>query len=164
MRAASLIGPGTASTAGPYRRPVLTAVVCAVTVAVSVAALFSPAVMDLFTRDLAQLRSGQWWRAFTPVLVQSDGWGQLAFNLLGLAVVGAALERRVSRPLWALVFLLGGPGSIAVLSAWKPEATGGGASDAVAALLGAIILLLVVDGPRMRWEWPAQLYAAFFAA
>jgi len=164
MRAASLIGPGTASTAGPYRRPVLTAVVCAVTVAVSVAALFSPAVMDLFTRDLAQLRAGQWWRAFTPVLVQSDGWGQLAFNLLGLAVVGAALERRVSRPCWALVFLLGGPGSIAVLSAWKPEATGGGASDAVAALLGANILLLVVDGPRMRWEWPAQLYAAFFAA
>ena len=166
MRAASLIGPGTASTAGPYRRPVLTAVVCAVTVAVSVAALFSPAVMDLFTRDLAQLRAGQWWRAFTPVLVQSDGWGQLAFNLLGLAVVGAALERRVSRPCWALVFLLGGPGSIAVLSAWKPEATGGGASDAVAALLGANILLLVVDGPRMRWQWqwPAQLYAVFFAA
>lgn len=76
--AASLIGPGTASTAGPDRRPVLTAVVCAVTVAVSVAALFSPAVMDVFTRDLAQLRAGQWWRAFTPVLVQSDGWGQLA--------------------------------------------------------------------------------------
>jgi len=82
---------------------VLTVVVCAVTVVVSVSALFSPALMNLFTRDLAQLRSGQWWRGFTPVLVQSDGWGQLAFNLLGLAVIGAALERRVSRPCWVLV-------------------------------------------------------------
>lgn len=164
MRAASLSGSPTGSTIGPYGRPVLTVVVCAVTVAVSVVALFSPTVMNLFTRDLAQLRAGQWWRAFTPVLVQSDGWGQLAFNLLGLALLGVAVERRVSRPWWVLVFLLGGPGSIAVLSAWKPEATGGGSSDAVAALLGAFTLLLVVDGPRMRWEWPAQVYGVFFAA
>jgi hypothetical protein len=139
-------------------------VACAVTVAVSVAALFNPTLMNLFTRDLAQLRAGQWWRGFTPVLVQSDGWGQLAFNLLGLALLGTAVERRVSRPWWVLVFLLGGPGSIAVLSAWKPEATGGGSSDAVAALLGAFTLLLVVDGPRMRWQWPAQVYGVFFAA
>ena len=164
MRAASLSGPRTASTTGPSRRPVLTVVVCAVTVAVSVAALFSPTLMNLFTRDLSQLRAGQWWRVFTPVLVQSDGWGQLAFNLLGLALLGVAVERRVSRPWWVLVFLLGGPGSIAVLSAWKPEATGGGSSDAVAALLGAFTLLLVVDGPRMRWQWPAQVYGVFFAA
>jgi hypothetical protein len=143
---------------------VLTVVVCAVTVAVSVVALFSPTLMNLFTRDLSQLRAGQWWRAFTPVLVQSDGWGQLAFNLLGLALLGVAVERRVSRPWWVLVFLLGGPGSIAVLSAWKPEATGGGSSNAVAALLGAFTLLLVVDGPRMRWEWAAQVYGVFFAA
>jgi hypothetical protein len=64
------------------------------------------------------------------------------------------------------VFLLGGPGSMAILSAWKPEATGGGSSDAVAALLGAFTPLLVVDGPQMQWQWqwPAQLYAVFFAA
>jgi len=164
VRAASLSGHRTVSTTGPRRRPVLTVVVCAVTVVVSVAALFSPTLMNLFTRDLSQLRAGQWWRGFTPVFVQPDGWGQLAFNLLGLAVVGAALERHVSRPCWVLVFLLGGPGSIAVLSAWKPEATGGGSSDAVAALLGAYIVLLVVDGPRMRWQWPAQVYGVFFAA
>jgi hypothetical protein len=164
VRAASLSGLRTVSTIGPCRRPVLTVVVCAVTVAVSVAALFSPTLMNLFTRDLSQLREGQWWRAFTPVFVQSDGWGQLAFNLLGLAVIGAAVERCVSRPWWMLVFLLGGPGSIAVLSAWKPEATGGGSSDAVAALVGAFTLLLVIDGPRMRWQWPAQVYGVFFAA
>lgn len=169
MTAATVSGPRTALAVAPARRPVLTVVVCAVTVAVSVTALFSPSLMDLLTRDLARLRAGQWWRAFTPVFVQSDGWGQLAFNLLGLAVVGAAVERRVSRPCWALIFLLGGPGSIAVLSAWKPAATGGGSSDAVAALLGAFILLRVIDSymsddRQTRWEWPPQLYAVFFAA
>jgi membrane associated rhomboid family serine protease len=143
---------------------VLTAVVGAVTLAVSVAALVSPALMNLFTRDLSQLRAGQWWRALTPVLVQSSGWLQLAFNLLGLLVVGAALERRVSRPCWALIYLVGGPGSIALLSVWKPDATGGGSSDAVAALLGAFTVLLAVDGRRGRGDWPAQGYAVFFAA
>jgi membrane associated rhomboid family serine protease len=159
-----LRGQRTVSARGSGRRPVLTGVVCAVIVTVSVAALLSPALMDLFTRDLAQLRAGQWWRAFTPVLVQSDGWGQLAFNLLGVAVVGVALERRVTRPLWAVIFLLGGVGGIVVLSVWKPEAIGGGSSDAVAALLGACVLVLVVDKKRTAWEWTAHLYAVFFAA
>ncbi len=76
------------------RRPVLTAVVCAVTLAVSVAALFSPTLMRLFVRS-PQLRAGQWWRTVTPVLVQPSGWGQLAFNLLGIGVIGAALQRHL---------------------------------------------------------------------
>ncbi|MDQ6874288.1 MAG: rhomboid family intramembrane serine protease [Actinomycetota bacterium] len=169
MTAATVTGRHTGLTNAPARRPALTVVVCAVVVAVSVVAAFSPALMDLFTRDLARLRAGQWWRAFTPVLVQPDGWGQLAFNLLGLTVVGAAVERRVSRACWALIFLLGGPGSIAVLSVWKPADTGGGSSDAVAALLGAFILLQVIDSRviddrRMRWEWAPQAYAVFFAS
>ena len=52
--------------------------------------------MDLFVRDLPQLRAGQWWRG-DAVPVQSDGGWQLGFNLFGLAVVGAAPERRVTR-------------------------------------------------------------------
>lgn len=142
----------------------LTAAVCAVIFVTSIAALLSSTLMTLFTRDLAQLHAGQWWRAFTPVLVQPDGWGQLTFNLLGLAVVGAALEGRVSRPCWAMVFLLGGAGSIAVSSAWKPGLGGGGSSDAVAALLGAFIVFPVIGTQRSWPDWPAQLYAVFFVA
>jgi membrane associated rhomboid family serine protease len=67
-----------------------------------------PALMDLFVRDLPQLRAGPWWRAAMPVPVQSDGGWQLGFNMFGLAVVGAALERRVSRTCWALAYLVGG--------------------------------------------------------
>jgi len=120
--------------------------------------------MRLFTRDLARVRQGQWWRVVTPVFVQSSGWGQLAFNLLGLAVVGAALERRLGRSSWALTYLVGGTGSIALLSAWKPGATGGGSSDAVAALIGALAVLLAASGQARGWDGAAQVYSVFFVA
>jgi len=109
------------------------------------------------------------------VLVQPDGWGQLVFNLLGLAIVGAALEHRTSRPAWTLTYLLGGVGGIAVVSAWHPADLGGGSSDAVAALIGALTVLLAAenhDHPdhhdrsgRRSWAgWAAQLYCVFFAS
>ncbi len=70
--------------------------------ACSVAALLSPALMQLTTRNLPRLQTGQWWRIFTPVLVQADGWGQLGFNLLGEPVrhrrLGAASPSSV--PHW----------------------------------------------------------------
>jgi len=148
--------------AGPASFPTLTAVVFAATLAVSVAALFIPDLMVLFTRDLAKVRQGQWWRVVTPLLVQSSGWGQLVFNLAGLAVVGAVVERRVSRTTWALIYLVGGVGSIGLGSAWHPAATGGGSSDAIAALIGTLAVLLVVDGRPSGHDWAAQVYSIFF--
>ncbi len=142
--------------------PTLTAVVFAVTLVVSVAALYSPTLMRLFTRDLAEVRNGQWWRLVTPLLVQSSGWGQLVFNLAGIAVVGAVLEGRMSRTNWALTYLLGGVGSIAIGSAWHPAAIGGGSSDAIAAMIGALAVLIVVDERHSGRDWPAQVYSIFF--
>lgn len=144
-------------------RPALTAMVFVVSLAISVAALLSPALMRLFVRDLPQLRAGQWWRVVTPVLVQPSGWGQLVFNLLGVAVVGAALQRHLGWPSWSLTYLVGGTGSIAVYSAWHPDDTGGGSSAAVAALIGALAILLAVRDGRGDLEWFAQLYSVFFA-
>ena len=129
--------PGNAST----RRPALTVVTCGVTLAVSIAALVSPVLMRLFVRNLPHLRTGQWWRAVTPVLVQPSGWGQLVFNLLGIAVVGAALQRRLGWAGWSLIYLAGGSGTIALYVAWHPGDTGGGSSAAVAALIGALAVL-----------------------
>jgi membrane associated rhomboid family serine protease len=151
--------PSSAST----RRPALTAVVCGVTLAVSIAALASPALMRLFVRNLPHLLTGQWWRVVTPVLVQPSGWGQLVFNLLGIAVIGAALQRRLGRAGWSLIYLAGGPGTIALYIAWHPGDTGGGSSAAVAALIGALAVLLAADADLGRLEWFAQLYSVFFA-
>jgi membrane associated rhomboid family serine protease len=149
--------PGSAST----RRPTLTAVVCGVTLAVSIAALASPALMRLFVRN-PQLQTGQWWRAVTPVLVQPSGWGQLVFNLLGIAVIGAALQRRLGWAGWLLIYLAGGSGTIALYVAWHPGDTGGGSSAAVAALIGALAVL-AAGADLGRLEWFAQLYSVFFA-
>ena len=151
--------PGSAST----RPPALTAAVCGVTLAVSIAALASPALMRLFIRNLPHLLAGQWWRAVTPVLVQPSGWGQLVFNLLGIAVIGSALQRRLGRTGWSLTYLAGGPGTIAVYIAWHPGDTGGGSSAAVAALIGALAVLLAAGADLGRLEWFAQLYSVFFA-
>jgi hypothetical protein len=144
------------------RRPALTAVVCGVTLAISLAALASPALMRLFVRN-PQLQTGQWWRAVTPVLVQPDGWGQLVFNLLGIAVIGAALQRRLGWAGWSLIYLAGGSGTIALYIAWHPGDTGGGSSAAVAALIGALAVLLAAGADLGRLEWFAQLYSVFFA-
>lgn len=147
----------------PARQPKLTVMVFLITLAVSVAALVSPALMRLFVRDLPQLRAGQWWRVVTPVLVQPSGWGQLVFNLVGIAVVGAALQRHLGWAGWSLTYLVGGSGSIVVYSAWHPADTGGGSSAAVAALIGALAVLLAVRDGRDGLEWFAQLYSVFFA-
>jgi membrane associated rhomboid family serine protease len=152
------------------QRPIawLTGVVAVGTLAVSIAALASPGLMQLMTRNVAELRTGQWWRIVTPVLVQPDGWGQLVFNLLGVTVVGVALERRTSRVAWLLTYLVGGVGGIAATMFWHPSDRGGGSSDAVAALIGALTVLLVAETcggsrRRPRTDWLAQLYGVFFA-
>jgi membrane associated rhomboid family serine protease len=120
-------------------------------------------VMGAMTTDLGKLRGGQWWRLFGPVMGQPSGRGQVAFNVTGLAVVGASLERHVSRPAWIVCFLAGGIGSVAVLSVWKPVEGSGGTSDAVAALIGALAVVGVVEEARLRPEWPSQVYSVFFA-
>ncbi|MDQ2729023.1 MAG: rhomboid family intramembrane serine protease [Actinomycetota bacterium] len=163
--------------ATPVRRSVawLTGVVSAGTLAASLAALARATLMQATTRNLAQLRAGQWWRIITPVFVQPDGWGQLAFNLLGVTVIGAALERRMSRAGWTLTYLLGGVVGIVAISAWHPTDRGGGSSDAVAALVGALSVLLAAKnhhpddhhdphGRRPWADWPAQVYCVFFAS
>ncbi len=144
-------------------RPVMTAVVFCITAVVSVTALANVAVMRAMTRDIHGLRSGQWWRFVSPTLVQSSGWGQFVFNMAGLIVVGAALEQRVQRSVWIVVYLVGGVGSVALLTRWRPGDTGGGSSDAIASLIGALAVAFAWRSSTRRGDWPAQVYSVFFA-
>ncbi|MDQ6796856.1 MAG: hypothetical protein M3011_02315, partial [Actinomycetota bacterium] len=63
---------------------------------------------------------------------------------------------------WALIYLVGGVGSIGLGSAWHPAATGGGSSDAIAALIGALAVLVVMDERPSEHDWIAQVYSIFF--
>lgn len=168
MTATAVVRARQGSSGTRDRPPVLTAAVVAATLILSVAALRRPGLMQLLVRDLPGLRAGQWWRLVTPVFVQSSGWGQLGFNMAELAVVGTAVERSASRAVWVLVFVLGGVGSVAVLSALRPAGGGGGTSDAVAALIGALAVVrafpglpgaATVTGARV---WPSQVFSVFF--
>ena len=145
------------------RSAALTFVVASITTVVSVVALFDSSVMDLFVRNLPLLESGEWWRAVTPVLVQPDGWGQFAFNLLGTVLVGVAVQRRVGPGTWLSAYAIGGVGSVAIYSVWHPADTGGGSSAAVAALIGVLVVTCAIAPDRSRLGGCAQVYATFFA-
>ncbi|MEI2778466.1 MAG: rhomboid family intramembrane serine protease [Tetrasphaera sp.] len=148
----------------PWTTVPITLTAFAVTAAVSVAALLDPALEHLLTRDAALVRAGQWWRLITPILVQPDGWGQFAFNLAGVAVVGAAIERR--RAPWLVPFLVGGVASIAVLTVCRPADHGGGTSDCVASLIGVLALTGALRARRTMGLLAATAgsYGAFFCA
>ncbi|WIB59777.1 rhomboid family intramembrane serine protease [Curtobacterium sp. MCLR17_007] len=144
-------------------------VVTIVTAAVSVAAVVHPSLTAVMIRDGELVRAGQWWRLVTSILVQPDGWGQFAFNLLGIAVVGSALEQRRSERVWLLTYLVAGVGSGLVLALLLPEQRDGGASDCVAGLIGALVVVRVLDrttptGPGGLRDTVAVAYSAFFCA
>jgi membrane associated rhomboid family serine protease len=69
--------------------------------------------------------------------VQSDGWYQLAVNLVSLAIVGYAAERVFGWWRWLVVYLAAGVVGQLAGYAWNPS--GGGNSVAVFGLGGALL-------------------------
>jgi membrane associated rhomboid family serine protease len=110
----------------------------------------------------ARLLDGQWWRLVTPMLVQPSGAGQYAFNLLGSALVGVAVERQLGPGRWLAVYLGAGLAGVVMSYWWFPAQTFGGSSDGVAGLIGALTVGWWMR--RSKPPWPSYLYGAFFAA
>ncbi|WP_212843840.1 rhomboid family intramembrane serine protease [Catellatospora sp. IY07-71] len=125
------------------------------------AQLAQPAVLGALQRSPDIVHGGQWWRLFGALLVQPSGWGQFAYNTLGLLLVGAAVERAYGRLRWLVVFLASGLAGSAFMLVLEPAGSGGGSSDAVAGLIGALVVLAWRTGrpPPL----PALLYAVHFA-
>ncbi|MCJ1715122.1 rhomboid family intramembrane serine protease [Curtobacterium sp. VKM Ac-2922] len=151
---------------GHLRFPV-TVVVLVVTATVSVVGLVDPQLGAMLTRDGVLVRDGQWWRLVTPMLVQPDGWGQFAFNLLGIVIVGAALEQRRPARLWLATYLTASVGIVVLLTLIRPGDHDGGSSHGVAALIGALAVTTVLDGRRHAVPSPlldvaSIAYSAFF--
>ncbi|MEU6895581.1 rhomboid family intramembrane serine protease [Streptomyces sp. NPDC046557] len=128
--------------AGPLRllsmlwgrpRPVAAGVLVAVMVAMALVQTLVPAVIPALER----VPEGGWWRALTALLVQTSGWGQLVFNLVALAVIAPAAERRLGPVLMLAVFLLSGVAAQAVsMAGWSVH--GGGDSVGICGLVGAL--------------------------
>jgi rhomboid protease GluP len=118
------------------RWPVTTLTVLAVTAAVTVSQLWSPAVVLAFMRVPNEIGKQEYWRLITSLLVHDEGWWQIVFNLSLLLVAGTWMERLVGCAEWLLLYFAAGLlGQVAGLF-WQPS--GAGNSVAVCGLLGAL--------------------------
>jgi membrane associated rhomboid family serine protease len=144
------------------RRYPVTAAITATTALVGAAQFAAPVVVSTLQRDPDLIRAGQWWRLLTAIFVQPSGWGQYVYNVLGIVLVGVAVERRCGRVRWLVLYLGAGLVGVVLVLALYPHAVGGGSSDAVAGLIGGLTVVMWRTG-RLP-PWPASLYAAHFAS
>lgn len=150
-----------AAATGVLRRYPATVVVTVLTLAVSIPALLSDDIVTALQQDPSLIGRGQWWRMITPMFVQGFGIGQFLFNLVGIMLVGVAVERRYGTVRWLILYLVAGIVSIAVTSWRFPDRIDSGSSAAVAGLIGAMVIAMLIR-PELP-PWPSRLYGVFFA-
>lgn len=123
----------------------VTAVIFALTAAVSLAQFAVPNLLADLERTPAELH-GQPWRVVTSLFVQDSGVLGTVSNLVFLAVIGSAAEQVLSRPRWLLHYF--GVGAAAELIGYFWQPVGGGNSIAICGLTGAVALALWRRGVR----------------
>lgn len=151
-------GPGLVS---PAVRPVATAAaVCVVAVPSLVQLILAPQLLVYLGRNRAQVAAGQWWRLFTSLVVQDGGWSGTIFNLVSLAVVGAAAEQLWGHRRWLVIAVASGVG--AQFWGFVVAPVGGGNSVVVFGLAASISVLVLRTrrGRQPRWAL-LSLLAAF---
>jgi rhomboid protease GluP len=140
----------------------------AITATVSVTGLLDHHVLASLERQPGELEYHDAWRPATSPVVHDD-WLALASNLVLLAVVGIAPERRLSRVEWLTLYLCAGLTGQLVGVAWQPHGAGNSVASltarwrsrrrrpagAVCASVGARLRgrgAGPVDGARRRWD------------
>jgi len=130
----------------------------AITATVSVTGLLDLHVLATLERQPGELEHHDAWRPATSLVVHDD-WLALASNLVLLAVVGIAAERRLSRVEWLTLYLCAGLTGQLVGVAWQPH----GAGNSVASLRLAGGLVVAALRARCVPVW-ALGYAAVVLA
>ncbi len=161
------------------RRPIAVGLLTSVIVVCSVLAAVSARAMDALVSDRLRLQHGQWWRAFTPVLVQPSGLLALVFLAVGLVVVMPPVVARYEIAVVLSAMSSAAVGALALTTWLHPGQSTGGSSALVACAVGLWLAPILVGhgqaatapparitahpGWRRRW-WPtvATAYAVFF--
>ncbi|WP_103342478.1 rhomboid family intramembrane serine protease [Amycolatopsis sp. CA-126428] len=147
---------------GP-RRPILTAVVFAVTLACGIAQLVHPPLYDAMHRDAARIDAGEWYRLLTGMFFQ-DGWAfGLTSNLLWLAFFGTLAERVFGRVRWLVLYFGCGLFGQVMSYRWLNPA-GAGNSMCVVGLIGGLAAVAMVASRRYGVVLPMQFRVIAFAA
>lgn len=119
----------------------VTGIIFAITSIMTILQLAFPSLLTHLRRNPLALASGEWWRMFTPLVVNADSFGQFVVNMFFLLVVGVTVERRYGGLRLLVFYLAGGlAGEIAGYASWDPY--GAGASVGVLGLIGALVVIL----------------------
>ena len=140
--------------------PWVTLTVAVITAAGFAAQLADDRVLDALQRDPAGLHWPQPWRVLTPLLIQSDGWIQAAFNLTTLVLAGIVVEARLGRWRWLVLYLSAGIVGQLLGYAWNPP--GGGNSVAVCGRIGGLVAAMLLGRPEL--PHPALLLTPYYPA
>lgn len=144
------------------RRPYLTAVVFAVTLACGIAQLVHPPLYAAMHRDAARIDAGEWYRLVTGMFFQ-DGWAfGLTSNLLWLAVFGTLAERVFGRARWLVLYFGCGLFGQVMSYVWL-NPVGAGNSMCVTGLIGALAAVVLVASRRYGVVLPVQFRIMAFA-
>lgn len=101
----------------------------------------------------AAVRSGQWWRIFTAILLHADVSHLVSNVALGIVLLGLAMGRYGSGLGLLAAYLAGAAGNVAGLLIYPPAHLGLGASGMVMGALGLLAaqsLNLLAHGPVAR--------------
>ena len=135
--------------------PVATVAVLAITITVTLVQIVVPELRLHLWRDQGALRSGEFWRLVTPLLIQYDPWQDAAIVLGLIAFIGTAVERVYGAGRLLGIYITCGTVGQACGYLWEPPDAG--ASVAGAGLLGALAAWLL--SPRSDAPVPPRVTA-----
>lgn len=129
-----------------HKIPKVTFLIFLLTAIITGLQFFFPSLTAVLERTPEALAARQWWRLITPVFINPEGWRQIIFNFLGIAIAGTMVERLFGAGRWLILYFVGGfVGEIAGI-AWRP--VGAGSSVAVCGLVGALAAWMLLRKPR----------------
>jgi rhomboid protease GluP len=124
-----------------------------------------PGLVDAGLMDRAAVRSGQWWRLGTAVLLHADAAHLLGNLAIGFVFVGLAMGEYGWGIALLAAFLGGVGGNLAGYLVYPNSHRGLGASGAVTAAIGLLVphpaLFLAKDSLATRWALKAVAACAF---
>jgi len=129
--------------------------VLAITALVTGSQFIFPEVLSALRRQPSAVAGHEYWRLFTALFVQADGWKQIAFNFPAIAIVGVFVERIFGSYRWLILFFVSGVATEVLAFWWEPY--GGGDSIAGAGLLGALAIWLLLRNKRPQ-VWFGALF------
>jgi len=110
-----------------------------------------------------QTLSGQWWRLLTSLFIHTER-AHLLLNMVGLVLFGRHAEKIIGTRRFALVYFGSGFAGGICLVAFRPEASGYGASLCILGLLGSLIGFysprVDVLSSNARWKLAALIAIA----